>query len=197
MNINIKKIAIGIMVIFIFVCSCITGYLTSQYHNKKLAKTNKDSVVKVLAAPVVKNVNFDDESVVSQNTKIIKIYNYNMGTCTKIVQNEVAGIDILGMHRSDVQEYYKKDHFTMTEFNSKEVKLVKYINAWPPNSYVVKLEEGVVNEYYIDANGKLTFLKALDVSLGDLQIGDQEDIKLGKAFKSLEEIENMVDELQS
>jgi hypothetical protein len=204
MVINIKRFSIGILVIIFFIASCIAGFYTIKYYNKvnkvgNNTNLNAKNIPKKenMQIPVNATVSTNDGVIISEKTKIIKKYNYNMGVPTTKEVVEVSGPDILGMDRKAAEDYFNKQQFYISDFNSKNVTLFKDINTWPPNYYVVKAENNAVNIYQVDDKGKLLFLKKSVYDTISLPSSDLEELQRGKSFEKLEDIENMFDELNS
>jgi hypothetical protein len=204
MVVNMRKLSIGILIIIVFISSCIAGFYTLK-HYYKVSSTNKitnlndksnidSNNVKI---PVSAAVSTTDDVLISEKTKIVKRYNYNMGipTTKEVIEN--AGPDVLGMNRQAADNYFNKQQFYISDFSSKNVTVFKDINSWPPNYYVVKAENGVVNIYKTDGTGKLQFLKKAQYDIGGLPATDLDELEKGKAFPNLEDINNMFDELNS
>lgn len=201
---NFKKICISVLIIFAFAVSCIAGYYTLKYNNNAKTNTKNNSVATdanvsaiIKQTPVTAAVSVGNNIVISEKTKIIKKYNYNMGIPTTKEDIEASGPDTLGMDRKAAEDYFNKQQFYMIDFDEKNVVLYKDINSWPPNYYVVKGEKGAVNIYYTDNNGKLKFLKKSQYTLDGLPTSDIEELEKGKSFPKLEDIDNMFDELTS
>lgn len=196
---NLKNLIIGLVLGITFVASCIAGYLTLTYNNKNIYGNN--GVLSANAqdkqAQATKEVNINDQTVISSKMTIIKRVNYTEGIPTTIEYNESPGPEVLGMDRKAAEEYFKKQGFLLSDFNSKNVIVFKDINSWPPNYYVVKGEKGSLNIYSTNNEGKLQFLKKSQYSLDSLPKADREELQKGKSFPRLEDIDNMFDELDS
>jgi hypothetical protein len=201
---NIKKIGVGIIIIFVFISSCIAGFYTIKYYQKgsktnNITNLNNKNNLKANngVVPVSAPGSIESNIVISEKTKIIKKYNYNLGIPTTKEIVETAGPDIIGMDRKSAEDYFRKQQFYISDFNDKNITLFKDINTWPPNYYVVKVENEVVNIYYTDNNGKLQFLKRTPYDIGSLPTTDLEELQKGKSFPKLEDIDSMFDELNS
>lgn len=195
---NMRKLSVTIIITFLFVCSCIGAYFTLKYNNtgaKVNVKIQSKSTPKLI--PVSAAINIDNSTVINEKTKITKKINYTMGTSTTKETVESSGPDILGMDKKAASDYFGKQQFYIVDFNAKNVTLIKDINSWPPNSYIVKGEKGVVNIYYSDFNGKVALLKKADYTLDGLPNNDRLELEKGKAFESLDEIDRMFQELTS
>lgn len=186
---NMKKLIVILSGVVIFVASTFTGYFMYQKNKPFLA--NQTYTTEANA------VSFEDTTVISAKTAITKRIRYSKGLPVIIDSVEEASSENLGMDKKSAEQFYGKEGYLVVEFNSKRVILLKDIQTWPPNYYVVKEDNGVINTYFSDPEGKLSFLKASEMDIEAIPTEDQNDFKKGIAFKSLQEIEDLFEEYDS
>jgi hypothetical protein len=186
---NMKKLLVILSASVIFTASAFTGYF--MYQKSKPFLSNQTYTTEANA------VSFENTAVISTKTVITKRIRYSKGVPIVIDSVEEASSENLGMDKKTAVAFYKKDGYLVIEFTDKRVTLLKDLPAWPPNYYVVKEADGVINTYYSDQQGKLNFLKASDLDIEAIPVDDQNDLRKGIAFKSLQEIENLFEEYES
>lgn len=192
---NIKRLAVGIIIIFLFIISSIAGYFTIKYSNSfshgKLGQ-NVDNKNNKIAQPASVNI----IQLINSNTKITKRDRYTKGAGIVVETVERPGPALIGQSREGTQQYFSNQNYLLTEFSSSGVVVIKDIPTWPPNYYVVKSDNNVINIYIADNKGdKLTLVQKADLDLDNLQTEERSEIEKGKIFKSLKDIEDMIEEL--
>lgn len=187
----IKKLLIVLSAVIVCTASAITVYF--MFENNFSVSLDDSSVLAANASPV----SFVDSALITSDTQIVKRIRYSKGIPVVLEEALASGPENLGMNRKTASDYYKSDGYLIMEFSSEKVVMLKELPTWPPNYYVVKEDEGVINTYYTDSQGNPNFLKTSELELEQIPAEDQADLRKGLAFKTLQQIDLMLEEYDS
>ncbi len=104
--------------------------------------------------------------------------------------------ELVGKSRQDVETAY--EGWQVTEFLPKRVTMAKLFDMFCANHVVVMPDEsgvlGVFQNKYGDA---MAFVQSLQLPLGTLPDSMQEEVRQGKGFDSLEDVEEWLENIES
>lgn len=188
-----KIMVISSVLLFIIIAGSIS-YITLGNMKASNKLNIKSLALKSNDIKPVGNINGD---YISDSTMIIKQLNYIAGIPIARQYTEKAGSDIVGLDKVSATEYYKKQGYLLTDFSIKRVVVKKDVRAWPPNYYVVKIENDKIKIYQTNSDSNLIFKNYYDMDINQLPDEDVNALTKGRAFESLEQINAMFDEYKS
>jgi hypothetical protein len=200
---QLKKNIIIIIMFLVFITSSVAVYFALKYNNK-FSKNSlaMDSAIKNTSSDIVpiKNTSNDIESLINEKTEIVITYKYKGGIEKKVV--EKPGPELLGRNREGAREYFKENikykDFLLTEFSNKRVSLLGQSDTWPPNYYVIKSDNSSIIVYQANDKGELR-LEYVDKKIipQDLPLEDRKIFEEGKACETLDDVNKVLEELES
>jgi hypothetical protein len=184
-----KRRHIFIILAISLVFSFAGGYYLTLRHSNQFNKDNPRVAAETTLLPT--------NTVVSQSTRIIKRYRYSTGMGYIKDLEEKPTADILGMDKKSVDAYYKKLGYTLVDFTSKEVLVVKDMQLWPPGCIVVKESNGAVAVYDVDEDGNLKLKETTYILLEYLPEQDRNEVVKGKIYEDIEKVKELLEEYDS
>lgn len=182
----------------------VTVFAVGYYAMNNIKSANKVNDLKSnnnnLTAKAVDNLSDNlnnDSDYVSSNTIIVKKEKYIEGIPTVVTLTEKASKDIIGMDNKGVTEYYRKLGFLLTSYSNKEIQLSQDVKAWPPNYYIVKVENNKIKIFHTNENSVMTFRYDYNMDIDQLPDADLNNLIKGRAFETTEQINAMFDEYKS
>jgi hypothetical protein len=191
-----KKIVLFLVLVFTFVVSSFAGYFTALRYANQNAKRQVDSNV-VVSNVSAETTDLPTRNVISRNTQIIKKHRYIKGMEYIKEVKEMPNEENIGMDMNLAERYYKDKGYTIIEFTPEKVILSKDIEQWPPDSYIVKGENGIIVIYKSDPSGNITKVEDTDIKLDILPLQDKEEVIKGKSYESMEQVEQLLEEYGS
>ncbi|WP_294182177.1 hypothetical protein [uncultured Clostridium sp.] len=170
---KIRSAVLAVFTILIFGLSCYICVVGFQNINmeKKLSQASKNSYDTV-------KVNSSINNVVAGNAKIIFKIKYGKSGEVQVEKQESAG-KLTGKKKNEVEKTYKNVGYKIEKFSSKEVILIKNINKYAPDKYVLGIKNGFIAIYKTDRQGNM-FIEneKRDITHISTDRLKQEDIKL-------------------
>lgn len=193
----IKKLTLILILIITFMASFATGYfMVERYVNSSLKNKNYnvEKQPNVVTAKSSNNI----DAVINSNTKIVRFISYRRGVEYEVPKVDKPNEELLGMDFESASEYFKKDGYVISSFTSDQVTVKRYVDdIWPPNTYLMLAENGIVKCYKIDENSKPIFLEEVEIEF-DVQPEDvQTELKKGKIFENQEKLEEYIANIDS
>lgn len=189
---SIRKYILVIMTIVIFICSAFLisyNWGINKFSDKNTVRSNDSEQNDAPAS----NLSLGD--VVSPNTKIVlKVVYKKSGD---IESKEINASEYLGKSREEIE----KLGYEVESMSSKELTLVKNIDSYSPNKYVLGVKDNLFAIYKTDENGSLQVLEETDINVMDVATeGDYELLLKGSKefqFNTKEEAEEKLGEFAS
>ena len=179
-----NKTIIVLMIVGMFIVSLFTGiYIYKIFNQKetKFAKVNEiynnrtveeDENVLEINNRIV-NANSKEEKI-TPNTKLVLRKYYEQ--CGHSINEYVEmPSELINMTREELQEQYKD--WSINVFSEKEVILIKIVNDFCNEHFVLKELDGYIAIYKIDKNGKETLKEKTAISTKYLTETDKEHLK--------------------
>lgn len=149
-----RKIRTAVLVVFtilIFGLSCYICVVGLQNINmeRRLSQIRQNDTL----YDTVK-VNSSVNGIVSDSAKIIFKIKYDKSGELKIEKEESAG-KLTGKKKSEVEKIYKSVGYKVQKFSAKEVILVKDMDKYAPDKYVLGIKDGAIAIYKTDKQGNM------------------------------------------
>lgn len=148
-TIKLRKIFLAISTILVFVLSCyICITKVKDYNSKKdMYQVNTKGYDSI-------NTNSDlGYTVSSKGNLIFKIEYDKSGDI--ITEREESAKKLAGNTKNGIENIYKKSGYKVDSFSPLEVVLVKEVDRYAPNKYVVGIKNGFIAIYRTDKNGNM------------------------------------------
>lgn len=117
-------------------------------------------------------------AVVSDKAKIIFKTKYDKSGEYQVEKEESAG-ELSGKSKDEVEDTYKSAGYKIEKFNTQQVILVKEVDKYAPNKYVLGIKNGFIAIYKTDKAGNM-FIENENTDITDIKTKrlKEEDIKL-------------------
>ncbi|AGY75507.1 hypothetical protein [Clostridium autoethanogenum] len=124
------------------------------------------------------NTNSNISTTVPEKAKIIFKIKYNKSGELKTEKEELAG-KLAGKSKNEVENIYKTAGYKVNKFGTKEVVLVKEVDKYEPNKYVLGIKNGLIAIYKTDNQGNM-FIENEKRDVTDIKTSKlkEEDIRL-------------------
>ncbi|WP_406541686.1 hypothetical protein [Clostridium ljungdahlii] len=124
------------------------------------------------------NTNSNISTTVPEKAKIIFKIKYNKSGELKTEKEELAG-KLAGKSKNEVENIYKTAGYKVNKFGAKEVVLVKEVDKYEPNKYVLGIKNGLIAIYKTDNQGNM-FIENEKRDVTDIKTSKlkEEDIRL-------------------
>ncbi|AZV58148.1 hypothetical protein [Clostridium sp. AWRP] len=124
------------------------------------------------------NTNSNINTTVAEKAKIIFKIKYNKSGELKTEKEELAG-KLAGKSKNEVENIYKTAGYKVDKFGAKEVVLVKEVDKYEPNKYVLGIKNGLIAIYKTDNQGNM-FIENEKRDVTDIKTSKlkDEDIRL-------------------
>ncbi|OAA91867.1 hypothetical protein [Clostridium ljungdahlii] len=174
-NRKVRTIVLVIFTILILGLSCyicVVGFQNVNMNReiKQVRQGNKtyDTV----------NTNSNISTTVPEKAKIIFKIKYNKSGELKTEKEELAG-KLAGKSKNEVENIYKTAGYKVNKFGAKEVVLVKEVDKYEPNKYVLGIKNGLIAIYKTDNQGNM-FIENEKRDVTDIKTSKlkEEDIRL-------------------
>ena len=122
--------------------------------------------------------NSNINTTVPEKAKIIFKIKYNKSGELKTEKEELAG-KLAGKTKNEVENIYKTAGYKVNKFGAKEVVLVKEVDKYEPNKYVLGIKNGLIAIYKTDNQGNM-FIENEKRDVTDIKTSKlkEEDIRL-------------------
>lgn len=174
-NRKVRTIVLVIFTILILGLSCYICVVGFQNVNmdreiKQVRQGNKtyDTV----------KTNSNISTTVPEKAKIIFKIKYSKSGELKTEKEESAG-KLAGKSKNEVENIYKTAGYKVNKFGAKEVVLVKEVDKYEPNKYVLGIKNGLIAIYKTDNQGNM-FIENEKRDVTDIKTSKlkEEDIRL-------------------
>lgn len=198
-----NKTIIVLMIVGMFIVSLFTGiYIYKIFNQKetKFAKVNEiynnrtveeDENVLEINNRIV-NANSKEEKI-TPNTKLVLRKYYEQ--CGHSINEYVEmPSELINMTREELQEQYKD--WSINVFSEKEVILIKIVNDFCNEHFVLKELDGYIAIYKIDKNGKETLKEKTAISTKYLTETDKEHLKNEIKIFGIENLNKYIEDFE-
>ncbi len=174
-NRKVRTIVLVIFTILILSLSCYICVVGVQ--NANMQKEIKQVMEQNKTYDTVKT-NSDASKLVSEKAKIIFKIKYNKSGELKTEKEELAG-KLAGKSKNEVENIYKTVGYKVDKFGVKEVVLIKEVDKYEPNKYVLGIKNGLIAIYKTDNQGNM-FIENEKRDVTDIKTSKlkEEDIRL-------------------
>lgn len=100
------------------------------------------------------NVHSNLDDVVAANANIVFKVKYTRSG-EVVTEKEEKAEDLSGKKKSEVDEVYKNEGYKVQNITSSEVVLVKEVDKYAPNKYVLGIKDGRIAIYKTDKDGNM------------------------------------------
>lgn len=198
-----KKVIIVFMLVGMFIVSIFTGIYIYRIFNQKeskFAKVNeiynneifeKNNNVYEINNKIV-NANSKEEKI-TPNTKLVLRKYYE--ECGHSINEYVEmPSELINMTKNELQEQYKD--WNINSFSEKEVILIKIVNDFCNEHFILKELDGYVAIYKIDKNGKETLKEKTTISTKYLTETDKEHLKNEVKIFGIENLNKYIEDFE-
>lgn len=198
-----NKTIIILMIALMFIVSLFTGiYIFKIFNQKetKFAKVNEiynnrtveeDENVLEINNRIV-NANSKEEKI-TPNTKLVLRKYYEQ--CGHSINEYVEmPSELINMTREELQEQYKD--WSINVFSEKEVILIKIVNDFCNEHFVLKELDGYIAIYKLDKNGKETLKEKTAISTKYLTETDKEHLKNEIKIFGIENLNKYIEDFE-
>ena len=198
-----KKVIIVFMLVGMFIVSIFTGIYIYRIFNQKeskFAKVNeiynnetfeKNNNVYEINNKIV-NANSKEEKI-TPNTKLVLRKYYE--ECGHSINEYVEmPSELINMTKDELQEQYKD--WNINSFSEKEVILIKMVNDFCNEHFILKELDGYVAIYKIDKNGKETLKEKTTISTKYLTETDKEHLKNEVKIFGIENLNKYIEDFE-
>lgn len=190
-----KKLVIFIMMLLIFLASCGIGYfyLNTRDDQKKESKADENILVENNVKEEYVSTETSEEKI-SPNTEITKEIFYSK--CGhEIIEIQNADTEMVNLTKEEFEKKYKD--YQIEEFSSKQINLYTQVAGICPEHYLVGESEGIINIYKINEKGETELYETTNVSLEYLPKDEQEKLEEGIEVIGEEELNQILENLES
>lgn len=191
-----KKLIIFIIMLLIFLASFGIGYF---YLNTRADQRNDSKVDE--GVTVIKN-DVENETIstetteekISPNAELTEVVLYKK--CGhEIAKSNKVPRDIVNLDEKEFEEKYKE--YKIEEFSDKQVSIYNEVDKMCPEHYKIGVAEGVINIYRKDEDGEEELYEMTNISLEYLP--EEEKIKLENGIEIIgeEELNSVLENLES
>lgn len=198
-----NKTIIILMIVVMFIVSLFTGiYIYKIFNQKgtKFAKVNEiynnrtveenENVLEINNRIV--NANSKEEKI-TPNTKLVLRKYYEQ--CGHSINEYVEmPSELINMTREELQEQYKD--WSINVFSEKEVILIKIVNDFCNEHFVLKELDGYIAIYKLDKNGKETLKEKTAISTKYLTETDKEHLKNEIKIFGIENLNKYIEDFE-
>lgn len=170
---KLRTVILVIFTILIFSLSCyicVTGFQNASMKKELLQvkEKNKEAV----------KTNSNVADTVSDKAKIIFKIKYDKSGEYQVEKEESAG-ELSGKSKDEVEDTYKSAGYKIEKFNTQQVILVKEVDKYAPNKYVLGIKNDFIAIYKTDKEGNM-FIENENTDITDIKTKrlKEEDIKL-------------------
>lgn len=198
-----NKTIIVLMIVGMFIVSLFTGiYIYKIFNQKetKFAKVNEiynnrtveeDENVLEINNKIV-NANSKEEKITPNTRLVLRKYYEQCGHSV----NEYVEMpsELINMTREELQEQYKD--WSINIFSEKEVILIKVVNDFCNEHFVLKELDGYIAIYKIDKNGKEILKEKTAISTKYLTETDKEHLKNEIKIFGIENLNKYIEDFE-
>lgn len=192
-----KGIVIFSVAAIILTASFFAGYFVMKMAAEKSNSMSFSQQLNKNGMVFAKQSDDGNRSIVDGNTKIIKVETYELLPMYQRRVEERANEQIIGYNLEKVKKYFEEQGYKDVQYSSENneiIALKKISNLAPSNCYIIKADEERVYIYKSDQNGNMIPLKHDEISIDDIDISMQNEIKNGKVFEEKEKFLTYINE---
>lgn len=123
-----------------------------------------------------------------------KKYIYDI--CGHVINDEEP-IEYSDIGLSRAEYTHKYSDWSIKSFNARRIVMDKIIEGYCPNHYILQDLDGTIGIFKSNINGQLDIIKQTDIPVDQLPEMLQDEIADGVALDTLEDIENMLEDIDS
>ncbi|WP_411681046.1 hypothetical protein [Clostridium thailandense] len=165
-------LTISIFSLSYYICINKLKTIGIRNNNYKMNSSNKDKEMGSLAT------NSNNDVIVARDSTILFKVQYSKSGDVIVEKEESVG-SLAGKKKDDVEAIYKNDGYEVQSINSSQVVLMKKVDSYAPNKYVLGIKDGYVAIYKTDKDGNM-FIENEKRDITDIKIDKlkQADIQL-------------------
>ncbi|MBV7275315.1 hypothetical protein JMF89_01200 [Clostridiaceae bacterium UIB06] len=165
-------LTISIFSLSYYICINKLKTIGIRNNNYKMNSSNKDKEMGSLAT------NSNNDLIVARDSTILFKVQYSKSGDVIVEKEESVG-SLAGKKKDDVEAIYKNDGYEVQSINSSQVVLMKKVDSYAPNKYVLGIKDGYVAIYKTDKDGNM-FIENEKRDITDIKIDKlkQADIQL-------------------
>ncbi|NMA95475.1 MAG: hypothetical protein GX974_05505 [Clostridiales bacterium] len=134
------------------------------------------------------------KTLTDSKTIIYKNYNYKACGHSHMIEETISYEDI-GLDEEKFSNKYPA--WTLDEFGSDIIIMKRTLDGYCPKHFILKDLDGMITIYKPDTDGNLGIIKQTDIAIEYLPYELQTWMQNGLAVDSLQDIENMIEDLDS
>lgn len=167
------------------------GYLWNR-KSEQSEKYRDENIIEI--DEIAKSISSERQILTSADTIMYKKYIYDL--CNHIERREepISYSDI-GLGRAEFSSKHPDWH--IKSFTRDKIVMEKAVNGYCPNHYILQELDGFIAIYQPDTDSNLDIIKHTDISIEYLSPELQYALEEGLAVETLEEIENMIEDIDS
>jgi hypothetical protein len=198
-----NKVIIILMTISIFVVSIFTGMYVYKIFNKKEEKiANLNELYSNYTINTEKNIVEIENAIVNANSREEKITPNTKFVLRKYYEecghsiNEYVELpqELINMTKEELEKQYKD--WNVYTFSENEVILIKNINDYCDQHYILKELDGYVGVYKVDENGKENLVEKTGISTQYLTTTDLSHLKSEIKIYGLENLNKYLEDFE-
>lgn len=172
---KLRTIILVIFTILVFSLSCyicVVGFQNANMKKKLLQVQERDKERYTV------NTNSNVAATVSDKAKMTFEIKYDKSGDYQMERQESAK-ELSGKSKDEVEKIYKSAGYKVEKFNGKEIVLVREVDKYAPNKYVLGIKDGFIAIFKTDKEGNM-FIENINTDITDIKVKrlKEEDIKL-------------------
>lgn len=163
---KIRNILLVIISIIVFVLSyyvCINRLRSSNIKNNEHLVNSKSR-----EESGVLTVDSNIDTAVSANANLVFKMQYNKSG-DMVVEKEKAAGDLVGKKKNELEEIFKDEGYKVKSITPEQVVLVKEVDKYSPNKYVLGIKDGCIAIFKTDKDGNM-FIENEKRDITDIKI---------------------------
>jgi hypothetical protein len=201
-----KKLIIGlslILVAFVFSIGYYWGIKNSKNKSTQIKKTVPNVAMENTINTINTQDNLIDEVKVTINTNVIFKIKYSKSNDIKIEKTLSKPVELVDKTQDDLNKIFSSEGYRVESMNSNEVDLLKVLNSYSPNKYVLGIKGNYVAIFKTDNSGNM-FIEdekndVTDISTKNLKKGDIDLLTNGTKdiqFETRDEAESSLEDFK-
>lgn len=136
--------------------------------------------------------------IIGTNTVLINKILYTQ--CEDVIEEEEKPTsDLIGLNKKGFEDYLAANrlNWDLESFSKEEIILIKRENKVCPNDYVVSVNKGYIAVYKYDKDGEKKLIDQTEIPINVLPTVDQEKLQRGIIVKTLDEVNQLLEDYSS
>lgn len=155
-------------------------------------RDNNSSIAEIKeVSPLVNN---EMQIFTSKDTVITKRYIYSLCNHIQSLEEDITYNDI-GLSRQEFSDKYL--NWDIKIFNAKNIVMESTLEGYCPNHYILQELDGYIVIYQPSLDGSLNIVKKTDIPFEYLSQELKEQLSSGLVIETLEEIEQIIEDMES